>query len=317
MTTLYYNPITKDHQDHARKHPECPERIEQIINTLKKSNLFYSLNIRTGHEATIPELLMVHSPSYVKMLHNIKPQEWHNYFDDIFANTFTLASAKISVGMSIDAASDILLGNSKHSVVLCRPPGHHAHYNEAAGFCIFNNVVFAAKLLSQHHKVLIFDWDVHHGDGTSSLVNGMKNVKLVTVQRTDNGKYYPGTGNTNSFNNIHSIGFNEFIDGKGYRALFNEKVLPLIKDFKPTTILISAGFDTALGDPLGNCSLEENDYKYMTDAMLPHCENMIAFLEGGYYPKAVGTGIRAVIKAMNEFTTADVESSDCSDSMED
>lgn len=299
LINLYYNPITKEHQDYDEEHPESPLRIETIIQTLKNFNKFYGLNVKLGHEATIAELLTVHSPEYIKNLHDSSPQEIEKIYSDIFANVFTLASAKLSVGMSLDAATDALLGNCKHSVVLCRPPGHHAHYDRAAGFCIFNNVVFAAKLLSTHHRVLIFDWDVHHGDGTESLVRNLPNVKLITVQKYDNGIYYPGTGSTHVINNnIHSIGFNGTINGPDYLKLFNEKVMPFVEDFNPTTILISAGFDTARGDPLGECTLDPNDYKYMTQQLLGQCDNLIAFLEGGYYPKAVGTGIMAIIDAM-------------------
>lgn len=295
---LYYSEITEEHSNPHGSHPEDPSRIKKTMEILENSGTLDRLHLMKGREATPIELLLVHDPLYVSMLYAKKHSIIERKFNDIFMNKHTLKAASTSVGMSLDASFSVLLEDCKRAIVLCRPPGHHAKYDSAAGFCFFNNVVFAAKYLSAHKRVCIFDWDVHHGDGTASLVKGMPNVNLITVQRYDNGIFYPTTGGTYIDENISSVGFNGSINGKEYLELFTLQVLPLIKEAKPDVILVSAGFDTAKGDPLGGCTLESNDYAKMTESMLKITPNMIVLLEGGYNPEAVGNGINAVAEVL-------------------
>lgn len=302
--TLFYNPIVLEHHDAEMKHLESPVRIMTTTMHLKRIGLFNRPKIKTGHEATLTELAMVHEPEYIRRVINATPQsvasDSTHFSKDMFCSRMTPAAARTSVGMSLDAATDVLYGNTTHAMVLCRPPGHHASYKSASGFCFFNNIVYAAKLLSPHRKVLIFDWDVHHGDGTELLVSGMKNVSLVTIQRSkyeDGEIFWPGTGGTHSNGNIHSVGFTSDITGPQYMQLFNTHVKPLIEAEEPDVILVSAGFDTAKGDPLGGCNLGPEHYRAMMDYMVKH-GSVIAFLEGGYGPKAVATGVAEVLVSM-------------------
>ena len=275
-----------------------PSRIDGTMDYLRNSGALDKVDIRMGHDASIQELLFVHNPEYIAILHSQSPKKIASLYKDVSVNNFSLPAAKRSVGLAIDAATDVLTGKCKHGFVMCRPPGHHASYSKASGFCIFNNIVYAAKLLSTHKKVLIFDWDVHHGDGTESRVNKMNKVHLVTVQRYDKGDFYPATGGTRSYNNITSIGFNGPIDGDSYIALFNDRVMDIVNTFEPDVVLISAGFDAAIDDPLGGCKLNPSDYNKMTHILMDSCDNVLAFLEGGYCINSLSKSVYAVIDAM-------------------
>ena len=182
---LYYNPITLKHKNVRNPHhPECPARLTTTMEILKTTGIIKNCKIKPGRKATVAELLSVHSPKYIKDLLKMEQTQSHEEseksFNSIYFNEFTFPAARVSAGMSLCAALDLLL-TGKPSMVLCRPPGHHASYNKASGFCIFNNVVLAAKLLAAHKRVLIFDWDVHQGDGTLQLVANIPNTKLITV----------------------------------------------------------------------------------------------------------------------------------------
>lgn len=294
---LYYNPMVREHLNSCAD-IDNPKRVDGTMDYLRLHKTLDNVDIRTGHEASISELLAVHSPLYLQFLHTASPEVIAKTFTDVSVNKFSLQSAKTSVGLSIDAATDVLTGTCKHGFVMCRPPGHHASYNSASGFCIFNNIVFAAKLISVHKRVLIFDWDVHHGNGTEKLVNGMKNVHLVTIQRYDNGEFYPVTGSTHIYNNITSVGFNGSIDGESYLKLFDKYVMTTVNQLKPDVILISAGFDAAINDPLGGCELLPEDYRRMTHSLMNKCDNVLAFLEGGYNVTSLSQCVNEVINSM-------------------
>jgi acetoin utilization deacetylase AcuC-like enzyme len=294
---MYYNPMIREHRNSVAEIDD-PARVDGTMDYLRKNGTLDKVDIKTGHVASLQELLYVHSPKYIKFLRTQSPEMIAISFADVSVNKFSLLAATTSVGLALDAATDVLTGDCKHGFVMCRPPGHHASYNKASGFCLFNNIVYAAKLLSTHKKVLIFDWDVHHGDGTETLVEGMKNVHLVTIQRYDKGEFYPGTGSTHSSRNITSVGFNGSIDGESYIKLFNEYVMKVVNTFKPSVILISAGFDAAVDDPLGGCRLAPSDYHEMTKILIDNCDNVLAFLEGGYCVASLSKCVDSVISAM-------------------
>jgi histone deacetylase 6 len=305
VTALFYDPIVKKHVDAAGTHPECPRRIECTINMLKKNGFFDKCKVIGGREATRSELCKLHDPDYVDDILSGDPKRVKKRkFSDIFYNKNSGVAAAVSAGMSMDAADNVLQGKVSRAMVLCRPPGHHASKDRASGFCFFGNVALAALRASENgKKVLIFDWDVHQGDGTGKLVHGMKNVELVTIQRHDGGYFYPGTGGTFTTDNIHSVGFDGGITGPEYLNLFKKHVLKRVDKFQPDIILISAGFDTGEGDPLGGCHLLPAHYRAMTEALLAKCSNVIAFLEGGYNLKTVANGVNAVVWTMMHAST--------------
>lgn len=302
---LFTHVDTQKHRKSEAKHQECPERVMAILKMLEKSGLGKKLVMDSGHSATLSELSMVHHPNYVKRIlaTSENPSRINIFGTDMYANEHSADAARRAVGMSLDAATSVLFGFTQHAFVLCRPPGHHATYKRASGFCMFNNVVYAAKLLSQHLRVVIFDWDVHHGDGTTELIRGMDRVKLITVQKThyENGvKFYPGTGKSKTKGNIVSIGFQGDIFGKKYMKIFNDRVVPVLEDYRPHVVLISAGFDAAEGDPLGGCHLMPEHYKSMTQTIKLHCKNVIAFLEGGYNLDTVAKCTCATVEGLLE-----------------
>lgn len=280
-------------------HPEKPERITKILNKFDESGLNIYFSHFSGRHATRSELLKIHSHKYIDILTSLASQkdrvEFMSKLDDVYVNEYSVFSALTSAGMSIDAANALLLNKLKHAIVLTRPPGHHAHKDHAAGFCLINNIALAASVIADaEKKVAIFDWDVHHGDGTVNIVNGKKNIIMITIQRYDKGKFYPATGKTTTQNNIMSIGFNGSINGHQYIKLFNEKVLPVFTKYKPDVICISAGFDTSRNDKMGGCELDEEDYKYMTSKLMKIAPQILVCLEGGYDLESLSCGMRGV-----------------------
>lgn len=199
----------------------------------------------------------------------------------------------LAAGAPITIASNIIEGNLDNGFVLARPPGHHAEYDQAMGFCLFNNVAILTRYLQQHHgieKILILDWDVHHGNGSQHTFEEDPSVLYVS---THEYPYYPGTGaysetgigkgNGATLNCPMSAGAGD----QDYEKAFIEKILPTVDAFKPEFIIISAGFDAHVDDPLGHICLSTVFYRWMTMRVMElankHCQGrIVSVLEGGY-----------------------------------
>ena len=198
---------------------------------------------------------------------------------DTYENMWTKHWAKLSAGSVIELADAMMMGSIKAGFAIVRPPGHHAHSEYPAGFWFYNNVALAAKYLNSKigAKIWIFDWDVHFGDGTSSIFLQDPSVLFISIHRYQNGKFYPG-GKGGDASNIGEG------DGKGYNInipfdeigmgddeyiyVWEKLLFPIIQEFNPEYILISAGFDSAEGDPLGGFKLTPIGYAYMTQRLM-------------------------------------------------
>lgn len=189
-------------------------------------------------------------------------------------------------------AESVINSNINSAFALIRPPGHHACINKVMGFSFFNNIALAALYLKQEYnlkRICVFDWDIHHGNGTQEILKNKEGILYCSIHRFDHGNFYPGTGtHLNNFNNIinmplntdeeikpHDIGDNEYI------FALNNLFIPIIKQYEPEIILVSAGFDAARDDPIGNFDLTPMGYAYMTKA-LKNLSNIVLVLEGGY-----------------------------------
>jgi len=298
---LFYDESVLLHDDpYSTTHPECSRRINSIMKKFDESGFNEHFKKFSGRKATKDELLKVHTKEYVnKLVLSLTSDAGRIDFvmnaDDIYVNEHSLLASLISAGMAIDGANYLLSNKLKHAIILTRPPGHHAHKDRAGGFCLINNIALATKILANAgKKVAVFDWDVHYGDGTADILNKEKNVIFVTMQRYDDGTFYPKTGKTIVKNNMASIGFNGTITGHEYITLFNKQILPILTGYKPDIICISAGFDAARNDPLGGCELDEEDYKYMTSKLMKVAPQILVCLEGGYNLESLACGMRGV-----------------------
>lgn len=242
-----------------------------------------------------------HSSTYLRKLKSIfsKPEpdiiSESEQFDSIYFNSHSLNTAKLAAGGLSKLLRRVVQGACFNGVALVRPPGHHAETHCAKGFCLFNNVAIAAKYALDQlnvQRILIVDWDVHHGNGTQKMFISDPRVLYFSVHRYDQGSFYPfgadgspsvtGQGDGRGYN--INVAWN--CEGMGdcdYLATWQRILLPVANAYQPDLILVSAGFDAAKGDPLGRCELTPNGYHSLLKALLPISPGkVIVVLEGGY-----------------------------------
>jgi histone deacetylase 6 len=249
------------------------------------------------------------------------PTEWSDerlvtegkQLDSLYLHQLTFFCAKLSAGGAIEACRMVAAGHLKNAIAVIRPPGHHAEHDKPGGFCFFNNVCIAAKVCQKDfsetcRKVLILDWDVHHGNGIQEAFESDPNVLYISLHVYKNGTFYPtgpagdhlhvGTGagvgkNINIPWSLHGMH-----DGD-YMHAFQQIVMPCAQEFNPDLVIISAGFDAADGDMLGGCKVSPGGFAHMT-AMLMTLANgkVVACLEGGYNLRSIAKSALAVTKTL-------------------
>ena len=204
-----------------------------------------------------------------------------------------------SAGAWLDGIDEVVNGNS--AVVLSRPPCHHAESNKAMGFCLFSNAALAAIYsLKQKNldKVAIFDWDVHHGNGTQNIIKSNMYIAYASIHQFP---FYPGTGShleTGNYNNVLNVPIPANLNGKDYLKLFDDNIFPFLKNFNPNILIISAGFDAHWRDPLASINLEAKDYVYMVKKCLNIQPNLLLGLEGGYDLDAISECTNSIISEL-------------------
>jgi acetoin utilization deacetylase AcuC-like enzyme len=218
----------------------------------------------------------------------------------------TLSSARRAAGCVLASTSAVLEGHVERAIALVRPPGHHASPDCSRGFCVANSVALAAKYAADKGaRVLIVDWDIHHGDGTESVFYDDPRVLVISVHRYDGGGYYPGTGAAERVGEGAGAGYNVNIPLDGvwhgnaeYCALFESLVLPIARAFAPSLILVSAGWDAARGDYLGDFDVTPDGYAVLTHALLALGAPIVVAMEGGYNLAAIAACTAAVTRVL-------------------
>jgi len=294
MTTGFlYDERFLDH--HAGTgHPEKRERLISTMAHLQSQDWFAELERIAPRIADQTWIENVHSSDLVSRARNACERELP-FLDvmDVGVSRDSFDVALLAAGGALELADKVVAGDVDNAFALCRPPGHHAEHNQALGFCLFNNVAIAARYLQKRHgldKILILDWDVHHGNGTQHTFDEDPSVLYVSTHQYP---YYPGTGAYSET----GIGRGEgstlncpMPAGAGdeqYLAAFKEKILPRIDAFSPEFIIVSAGFDAHADDPLADIDLSTEFFGWMTSRLMEaaekHCGGrMISLLEGGY-----------------------------------
>lgn len=221
-----------------------------------------------------------------------------------------------SLGAALTAAGAVVSGRVRNAFVATRPPGHHATPDRAMGFCLFNHVAATARWLQAHghaHRVLIVDWDVHHGNGTQDIFWRDPSVFFLSLQMYP---HWPGSGGADERGEGEGMGATLNVplppgtEGAEYRRQFEAAVDHALERFTPDFILVSSGFDALAGDPLGGLGLEPADFHGLAQALLHRAEEvcdgrLVALLEGGYDPRRTGLAAVAVIRALAGITEAD------------
>ncbi|CAG5102380.1 Similar to Hdac6: Histone deacetylase 6 (Mus musculus) [Cotesia congregata] len=299
------------------RHPEIPQRISGIFSKHEEYDLLKRCHRIPGRIATEEELLLVHTESYVESMKTTekkKMSEVHKEsrnFESVYLHTETWSSASVAAGSVLQVVDSVLNGESQSGVAIVRPPGHHAERDAACGFCIFNNVSIAARYATEFHgckRVLILDWDIHHGNGTQAIFEEDPQVLYISIHRYDNGSFFPsseqanynivGSGKGEGFNvnipwNRKKMGDTEYI------AAFQQIIMPIAYQFNPELILVSAGFDACVGDPLGGYSVSPVAYGHFTHWLSSLANGrLILVLEGGYNVNSISYAMTMCTKAL-------------------
>ncbi|KAI0690095.1 histone deacetylase complex protein [Cytidiella melzeri] len=300
-------------------HPEQPERLTRVYSALASASVLTNMKRIPIREVERKEVLLVHSQTLWDKVMAIAAMSEQDIFDSaayytdlsLYVNPRTPYCAKLSCGGVIEATLAVARGSMNKTFAMVRPPGHHSEPDEHMGFCFFNNVAVAAKVV-QHltpiKRILILDWDVHHGNGTQRAFYDDPTVLYISLHRYENGTYYPNGpfGSMTSCGDGPGQGFSVNIPwpnaGMGdadYLHAFQHVIMPIAMEFAPELVIISAGFDAARGDDLGECDVTPEGYAHMTH-MLSGLANgkLVVALEGGYSLDAISTSSLAVAKVL-------------------
>jgi acetoin utilization deacetylase AcuC-like enzyme len=306
MTIAFFSSPKCLLHDMGEVHPECPSRLRAINDQLIASGVEFVVRQHDATPINPSDLYRVHDKEYVdsilqKDLGEFETQRvWLD--DDTLMMEGTLEAALYSAGAGKDAIDVVMSGSSQQAFCAVRPPGHHAERDKAMGFCVFNNIAVAAAHAIEEYgltRIAIVDFDVHHGNGTEHIVAGNPNIKFFSSFQHP---YYPFSGEPASAENIYNSPLPAGAGGAEFRDAVSTW-LPIIDDFEPEMILISAGFDAHLEDDLAQMKLVESDYHWVTTELKAlaqkHCEGrIVSMLEGGYALSALGRSVVSHINAL-------------------
>ena len=283
-------------------HPEQVARLEYILDALKEMNL---LRV-SAPMAADDDILRIHPQEYISYLKGSLPQTGYKSLDgDTYISSGSLTAAYRAAGGVLRAIDIVLSGEAKNAFVAVRPPGHHAETQTAMGFCLFGNVALGAKHALDFHglkRVAVIDFDVHHGNGTQELLWDESRCLTFTSQQMP---LWPGTGSKEeqgNFNNIVNIPLPPGSSGVLMREKYEMLVFPALKEFKPELILVSAGFDAHVSDPLAELNWLTEDFSWLTERICKIASDccggrLVSTLEGGYDLEALAESVKAhVIK---------------------
>lgn len=310
MTTgLLYDPIYLDHNT-GFGHPERSERLSAALEYIKQQPFF---------EEIVPVLPRSAEPEWVQQIHTsrymaraetaCRRNSSHLDSLDVAISTRSFDVALQAAGGALELGDRVVSGALDNAFGLIRPPGHHAEQDMALGFCLFNNIAILARYLQKQHglqKVLILDWDVHHGNGTQHTFEEDPSVFYVSLHQYP---YYPGTGAVAETGKGRGLGATlncpmpAGADDNDYQSAFTDRILPAVNAFGPEIVLISAGFDAHAADPLAQINLSTECYSWMSERMMEvadqHADGkLIALLEGGYDLKALAHSAAAHLRVL-------------------
>ena len=308
-TGLVYHPTYLEH-DMGAGHPESPNRLRAIMQQLEQSGTLTRVTRIEARRAEDEWITQVHTPSYVASLNRHAPASGRISLDpDTSMSPGSLPAAYMAVGGALAGVDAIMGGQVDQAFCAVRPPGHHAEAGRAMGFCLFNNVAIAARYVQKKYglaRVLIVDWDVHHGNGTQHSFEGDPSVLFFSTHQYP---HYPGTGRAEERGQGVGEGYTINVPmeaGEGddeYRTIFHKALVPAADAFKPEFVIISAGFDAHKDDPLASMELTETGYSDLTTIVAGiakrHAKSRIlSSLEGGYNLTALAASVDAHVQAL-------------------
>ncbi len=291
-------------------HPESPERLRAIYQMLEEEEMKGQFEAVKPRAATREELEMIHTPAYIDLIASTAGKPYFRLDGDTSTCAKSYEAALVAAGGFLELIKAIMEGKLNNGFAFVRPPGHHAERDRAMGFCLFNNVAIGARYAIQNfslQKILIVDWDVHHGNGTQNSFYEDPSVLYFSTHRY--GSFYPGTGGPTEVGKGKGEGFTVNVPlstqwgDADYGNIFQKILKPIALEYQPQLILVSAGFDTHYDDPLGGMEVTEKGFARMTQILMEIAEataqgKLAITLEGGYDVSGQSRSVKAVLKEL-------------------
>ncbi|SJZ85266.1 Acetoin utilization deacetylase AcuC [Enhydrobacter aerosaccus] len=305
-TLLISHPAFLEH-DPGEFHPECPDRLRAVMAALENES-FALLQRATAPEATLEQMMRVHPQAYIESILAIRPPAGEVVMID--GDTGMSAGSAEAVvraaGALVAAVDAVMTGEAETAFAAVRPPGHHASPDIPGGFCLFNNVAIGARHAQAHHgieRVAILDFDVHHGQGTQTVVEPDASLFYGSSHQYP---LYPGTGTAREHGiagNVVNVPLAANSGSAQFRAAWSERILPQLDRFAPELLILSAGFDAHRRDPLAQLQLETDDFRWVTEELLTIADRhakgrVVSALEGGYDFEALAASVAAHVRAL-------------------
>ncbi|XP_023297064.2 histone deacetylase 6 isoform X1 [Lucilia cuprina] len=312
---VYDEFMLKHSNTYEEGHPEQPERISKIFEMHQEYKLLNRMQHVQSRTATTDEICLAHTRSHVNAIRRIgEKDELQNMgakYNSVYFHPTTFDCATLAAGSVLQVVDKVVKGEARSGVCIVRPPGHHAESDVPHGFCIFNNIAIAAQYAIRDHglkRVLIVDWDVHHGNGTQHIFESNPQVLYISIHRYDNATFFPKSkdGDYDAVGKGAGVGFNVNIPwnkkGMGdmeYVMAFQQIIMPIAYEFDPELVLVSAGFDAAIGDPLGGCKVTPEAYGLFTHWLSALANGrIIVCLEGGYNVNSISYAMTMCTKSL-------------------
>ena len=304
-----YHPMFLEHD--TEPHPENPGRLTAIVSRLKDLSLQNELINIEPRPAMLEEISTIHDRGYAEMIREKIESGTESLDMDTRVSLQSYSAALLGAGSGLTAVDQVMDGNCDNVFCAVRPPGHHAEKERSMGFCLFNNVAIATRYAQKKkelNRVAIFDWDVHHGNGTQNAFYKDPTVFYSSVHQYP---FYPGTGSSDETGSGDGLGstlnfpLSAFSGDNVYLDILKNRIIPELIRFKPDLIIISAGFDAHGDDPLGGMNVTTECFGAMTDLMVQAADEickgrLISILEGGYNYSALADSVLIHLERLME-----------------